>query len=285
VPEGHTIHRLARRQQRQFSRQVVAVTSPQGPFAMGAEAVDGRVLDRVTAHGKHLFAWFGDRVVHVHLGLFGKFSAGTGPAPAPVGAVRMRWTAATGWTDLRGPTACHVLDPSGVDAILDRLGPDPLARRPDGARALARIARSKAPIAGLLMDQSAVAGIGNVYRAEILFRHRVPPLLPGRELPEPVWVSMWADLVTLMRYGVRTGRIITTEPIDREVAGGRTRRSDAHYVYRRAGEPCRICATPIRVEMLTGRRLYWCPVCQGMASPGMNSEGMLCDPTTVAPLV
>lgn len=263
MPEGHTLHRLARRQHEQFAGQTVSVSSPQGRFAMGAEAVDGRELDRVTAHGKHLFAWFGDRVVHVHLGLFGKYAAGTGPAPDPVGAVRMRWTAVTGWTDLRGPTACDVLDPSGVDAILARLGPDPLARRPDGARAWTRIAHSKAPIAALLLDQSVVAGIGNVYRAEILFRHRVPPLVPGRELASLVWASMWADLVMLMRHGVRTGRIITTEPIHRAAAGrGGVPRADAHYVYRRAEELCRICATPVRVELLAGRRLYWCPMCQ-----------------------
>ena len=141
------------------------------------------MLDGVTAHGKHLFAAFGDRIVHVHLGLFGGYSAGAGVPPPARGAVRMRWEAETGWTDLRGPTACDVLSPSEVDAIVARLGPDPLRARPDGRRAYARIARSKAPIAGLLIDQSVLAGVGNVYRAEILFRHRLDPYLPGRDVP------------------------------------------------------------------------------------------------------
>ncbi len=106
-----------------------AVSSPQGRFP-DAALVDGRVLDGVTAHGKHLFAAFGDHIVHVHLGLFGKVAEGDGDPPPPLGAVRMRWVAPTGWSDLRGPTACEVLSPSEVEAIHQRLGPDPLAAAP-----------------------------------------------------------------------------------------------------------------------------------------------------------
>ncbi len=260
MPEGHTLHRLARDQRSRFAGRAVAVSSPQGRFA-DAALVDGRVLDDVTAHGKHLFASFGDRVVHVHLGLFGKYTGGAGEPPAPVGAVRMRWVADGAWTDLRGATACEVLSPSEVDAIRARLGPDPLARRPDGDRAYRRIVRSRAPVAGLLMDQAVVAGIGNVYRAEILYRHRIDPYLPGRLLDEARWDRLWDDLVRLMRSGLRTGRIVTTEPADRE-RRGRPRSEDAHYVYRRTGLPCRICATPVQMQPLSARKLYWCPACQ-----------------------
>jgi endonuclease-8 len=261
MPEGHTLHRLARSQRAQFVGRTVAVSSPQGRFA-DAELVDGRVLEDVTAHGKHLFAAFGDRVVHVHLGLFGKVRAGEGDPPPPVGAVRMRWVAESGWSDLRGPTACEVLSPSEVDAIHARLGPDPLAARPDGTKAFARIARSRAPIAGLLMDQAVVAGIGNVYRAEILFRHRIDPYLPGRLLDETRWPPLWADLVVLMRAGLRSGRIITTERTDRARRTGAARREDAHYVYRRHGLLCRLCGTPVLMQELAARKLYWCPACQ-----------------------
>ena len=261
MPEGHTLHRLARDQRARFAGEPIAVTSPQGRFT-DAALVDGRVLDDVTAYGKHLFAAFGDRIVHVHLGLFGRFMAGEGEPPAPQGAIRMRWVAATGWSDLRGPTACDVLSPSEVDAILARLGPDPLRRRPDGEPAYARIARSRAPIGGLLMDQAVVAGVGNVYRAEILFRHRVDPYLPGRDLDESRWAPLWSDLVTLMRAGLRSGRIITTRPPDRARAAGPVAGNDAHYVYRRAGQPCRVCGTPVAMRVLGGRKLDWCPVCQ-----------------------
>ncbi len=261
MPEGHTLHRLARSQRAQFGGRVIEVSSPQGRFA-GAGLVDGRLLDDVTAHGKHLFAAFGDRVVHVHLGLFGKYASGPGEPPPPRGAIRMRWVADSGWTDLRGPTACEVLDPSEVDAILDRLGPDPLQPRADGERAFARIARSRAPIAGLLMDQAVLAGVGNVYRAEILYRHRVDPYLPGRLLDAARWPPLWADLVALMRAGLRSGRIVTTVPADRSRPAGRVHRDDAHYVYRRTGLPCRICTTPIAMQLLAARKLYWCPTCQ-----------------------
>lgn len=272
MPEGHTLHRLARDQTARFAGQVIDVSSPQGRFAEQARLVDGRRLDRVSAYGKHLFAAFGDRTVHVHLGLFGKYASGRGAPPAPRGALRMRWVAGDEWTDLRGPTACEVLMPDEVDTILARLGPDPLAPRPDGRAACARIARSRAPIAGLLMDQQVLAGVGNVYRAEVLFRHRVPPYLPGRDLGVERWEAMWADLVTLMRAGLRSGRIITTIPVDRARATGRVRTQDAHYVYRRTDLPCRVCGTPIVMALLSARKLYWCPTCQ---AGGMDREPAL----------
>jgi formamidopyrimidine-DNA glycosylase len=262
MPEGHTLHRLARELTARFAGRVVEVTSPQGRFAAQALLVAGRRLDVVQAYGKHLFAEFGDRIVHVHLGLYGKFAMGTSAPPPPVGALRMRWVGADAWADLRGPIACEVLTPAQVDGILARLGPDPLAQRPDGSAAYARIARSRAPIAGLLMDQQVLAGVGNVYRAEILFRHRLPPRLAGRDVTSDRWDALWADLVGLMRAGLRSGRIITTLPADRERVGGRVRLSDAHYVYRRTALPCRICGTPVAMDLLAARKLYWCPVCQ-----------------------
>jgi formamidopyrimidine-DNA glycosylase len=262
VPEGHTLHGLARDQNQRFSGKRVQVTSPQGTFAAGAALVDGHLLDGVTAHGKHLFASFGTQIVHVHLGLFGKYTAGTGDPPEPRGALRMRWVVDGYWTELRGATACAVLTPPEVAAILARLGPDPLRPRPNGRAAYARIARSRAPMAGLLMDQSVLSGVGNVYRAEILFRHRIPPYLPGRDLVEDRWRELWADLVTLMRAGLRTGRIVTTRPLDRDRRSGHVRSEDAHYVYRRTGLPCRICRTPIALQLLQTRKLYWCPTCQ-----------------------
>jgi formamidopyrimidine-DNA glycosylase len=262
MPEGHTLHRLARDQTARFAGAPVAVSSPQGRFAEQAALVDGRVLDGVTAHGKHLFAAFGDRVVHVHLGLFGKYSTGLGEPPPPIGAVRMRWVGEHAWADLRGPTACEVLSPSEVEGVHARLGPDPLATRPDGRAAYARITRSRAPIAALLMDQAVISGVGNVYRAEVLFRHQIPPMLPGRDLATQRWTALWADLITLMRAGLRTGRIVTTRPEHRDRVSRRVRQQDAVYVYRRTGLPCRVCGTPVAMQLLAARKLYWCPWCQ-----------------------
>jgi endonuclease-8 len=267
VPEGHTLHRLAREQTALFAGRPVHVTSPQGRFEAGAALLDGRVLDEVIAYGKHLLARFGADVLHVHLGLYGTFTGGAGVPPAPRGALRMRWVGqgpdgAGVWTDLRGATACEVLAPPAVERLLARLGPDPLRRGADGGAAYARIARSRTAIGALLMDQSVLAGVGNVYRAELLFRHRISPFRPGREVDAGTWTALWADLAGLMRAGVRMGRIVTTLPEHRTRRSGAAQRADAHYVYRRTGMPCRVCATEVRTQVMVGRNLYWCPLCQ-----------------------
>jgi endonuclease-8 len=270
MPEGHTIHRLAADHQARFGGRPVRVTSPQGKFADGAALVDGQVLREAQAHGKHLFLGFGDPAgpgwIHVHLGLFGKLGFGAAPAPPPADTVRLRLANAEHYADLRGPTACVLLTDDEKQAIHDRLGPDPLRPGDDPDRAYARISRSRTPLATLLMDQKVVAGVGNVYRAEVLFRHAVDPLLPGRDLPRPLWDALWSDLVALMREGVRTNRIDTVRPWHTPEAMSRPARRDDHggevYVYRRTGAPCLLCGTPVRTAPLAGRNLFWCSRCQ-----------------------
>jgi endonuclease VIII len=194
----------------------------------------------------------------VHLGLFGRTTVADGPPPAPRGAVRMRMQNHSSYLDLRGATACEVVTGADRAALIARLGPDPLRRGADPGRAWARLSASTRPIGALLMDQSVVAGIGNVYRAEVLFRHRISPYLAGRALPRPVWDAVWTDLVALMHDGVRTGRIRTLRRED-----GLLRRSGPrYYVYRRAGERCLVCGGAVSVAEMQARRLYWCPSCQ-----------------------
>lgn len=262
VPEGHTIHRLARRHDQLFVGQRVEVSSPQGRFAEGAALIDGQVLERTDAWGKHLFHRYDDLWLHIHLGLYGKFRDGELPAPEPQGALRLRLLSPTHWLELRGPTACEILTDPERDHLLTRLGPDPLRKRPDVDAFVDRVLRSRAPIGTMLMDQAVVAGVGNVYRAEVLFRQGLSPFRPGREHHEAVLRAMWEDLVVLLRAGVRAGRIITTAPEDRERRSGRARRVDAHYVYGRAGQPCRRCGTEVEDTQVAGRRLFWCPTCQ-----------------------
>jgi endonuclease VIII len=262
VPEGHTLHRLAREQQRLFGGTVVGASSPQGRFAAGAAIIDGQEFRRAEAYGKHLLQHYaGGPILHVHLGLYGKFATGTGAPPPPRGALRLRLTNDAVWTDLRGATACELVTPADVETLIGRLGPDPLRRRADPARAFQRIGRSRTPMAALLMDQQVVAGIGNVYRAELLYRHRIDPFRPGRTLPAEVWDDMWTDLGQLMRVGVRTGRIVTVRQADRP-RRGRLTAPESVYVYRRAGMPCRVCGTEIRTRVFVGRNLFWCPSCQ-----------------------
>lgn len=261
MPEGHTVRRLARTHTRRFAGHEVAVSSPQGRFARDAELVDGRVLETVDAHGKHLFhVYAADLVVHVHLGLYGKFTEARHPVTAPRGQVRMRMVGPTHWTDLRGPIACEVLDEGQVLTLRSRLGADPLRSDTDPEQAWRRVSRSRAPLATLLMDQSVIAGVGNVYRAEVLFRHRLDPLLPGRDLGRERFDAVWADLVALLDDGVRRGSIDTLRDEDRagDLRGGRP-----VYVYRRTGEPCRLCGTEVAKRSHASRNLFWCPSCQG----------------------
>jgi endonuclease-8 len=262
VPEGHTIHRLARRHRRLLVGRSVRASSPQGRFAEGAALLDGRTILGTDAWGKHLFHRYDDGWLHVHLGLYGRYADGAGPAPDPRGALRLRLETDEHWVDLRGPTACELLADPEREALLARLGPDPLRPGTDHTAAGPRVLRSRAPIGTLLMNQAVVAGIGNVYRAEVLFRHRLHPWTPGRDVPEATWAALWDDLVVLMRDGVRSGRIVTTDPDDRERPHGRPRRVDAHYVYRRTALPCRRCGTAVLGGELAARTVFWCPTCQ-----------------------
>jgi endonuclease-8 len=263
LPEGHTLHRLARLHQRKFGGQPVTLSSPQGRFADGAALVNGRVLRRAGAYGKHLFHHYvGGPVVHVHLGLYGSFSESGVPMAFPVGEVRMRMVGADFGTDLRGPTACEVLDEAQVDAVIARLGPDPLQRDADPAGAWKRIAKSQRPIGALLMDQAVIAGVGNVYRNELLFRHGIDPYRPGRAIDEAEFDSAWADLVELMRVGYRRGKIHVIRKEHNHGAPSYRPGRPRTYVYRRSGEPCRVCGTKVLTTVLEGRNVFWCPTCQ-----------------------
>lgn len=298
MPEGHTTHALAARLDHAFAGLPVAVSSPQGRFEGGAALLDGLTLATASAWGKHLFVQFeGERWLNVHLGLIGKFSvirhdAWQGSATDPErpgmpgshvpvqGQVRLRLLNPAWVGDLRAPTVCAVVTPQKVDEIQARLGPDPLRQDADPELAWRRISRSTKPIAELLMDQSVLAGVGNVYRCEVLFRHRVDPFRPGTEIRPATWLAVWDDLVQLMPLGVAFGQIVT---MDDQVAQALAEVADgsaaAHtaavtgaglgdrferrfYLYKRTGEPCHVCGSRVRTRLVAGRNLFWCGRCQ-----------------------
>ncbi|AIY18512.1 Fpg/Nei family DNA glycosylase [Pimelobacter simplex] len=269
MPEGHTLHRLAGELTTVFGGHQVQVGSPQGRFADSAAHLDGTRLLDAEAWGKQLFVRFeGERFVHVHLGLYGTFEvrADVPEIPLPIGQVRLRLARPGAYGDLRGATTCALVTAAERAAVVAKAGPDPLRADADPDRAWARISRSSAPIGTLLMDQTVLAGVGNVYRAEVLFRHRIHPLRPGRTLRVSQWRAIWDDLVVLMAEGVRSGRIDTVRPEHTPEAMGRAPRVDDHggevYVYRRTGQPCHVCGGAVRTEVLGGRNLFWCPRCQ-----------------------
>jgi endonuclease-8 len=111
-----------------------------------------------------------------------------------------------------------------------------------------------------------LSGVGNVYRAEVLYRNRIDPHRPGKELTRRSWRAIWSDLIMLMPIGVRDGRIDTVRDEHTPEAMGRPPRVDDHggevYVYRRDGQPCFVCGSRVRTEVLAGRNLFWCGRCQ-----------------------
>jgi endonuclease-8 len=331
MPEGHSVHRIARQFDRNFVGRQVSASSPQGRFAEGAAIISGRTATAVRAVGKQMFLEFDDDLwLRVHLGMYGAWDfagevlvdptiasangrmgqtnqrgtalevpildeAGensltsigaprrarvhvrmseqtTGLAdegaewpPPVVGQVRLRLLTDVTCADLRGPTACQLQTPDEVAATIAKLGPDPLVDDiAKGEEAFTTVVRRKpTPIGQLLMDQSVVSGIGNVYRAELLFRARQNPHTPGREVREDVVRDLWRDWVRLLAIGVETGQMMTMDDLDADAyRAAMAHRDDRHWVYHRAGLPCRVCGTAIVVEDMATRKLYWCPKCQ-----------------------
>jgi endonuclease-8 len=278
------------------------VESPNGR-TVDTERLESRVLEKVLAHGKHLGYVFGkDRILHVHLGRFGDWTEGQGPLVDVKGALRLRmWpvgakarkdaAAATvrhgwyssddgsstiapeeiDWLELRGASDCSVWTDAQWAALLERLGPDPLGstgepagdKPDDPAPAFERMAKAKTPICVLLMEQDVIAGIGNIYRAELLYRERLDPMMPGNEVPVARLKRIWKDAIPLLKAGMVDRRIVTTRPKDRPVKKtGLPLKEEVHYVYRRHGKPCFVCGTTIQRREVAARTLYWCPVCQ-----------------------
>src|SRR6478752_1233959 len=342
MPEGHSVHRIARQFDRNFVGKAVRAASPQGRFVEGASVIDGRTATAVRAVGKQMFLEFDDDLwLRVHLGMYGAWdfageilvdptiasangrmgqtnqrgtilhdvgpdgldeddrpimdSAGensltsigaprrarvhmrmseqtTGLAdegdewpPPIVGQVRLRLLTDVTCADLRGPTACELQTPDEVAATIAKLGPDPLVDDvAEGEERFTSVVRRKPTSIGLLlMDQNVVSGIGNVYRAELLFRARQNPHTPGRDVPEEVVRDLWRDWVRLLAIGVETGQMMTMDDLDPDAyRAAMASRDDRHWVYHRAGLPCRTCGTAIVVEEAAGRKLYWCPSCQ-----------------------
>lgn len=260
MPEGHTLHRLALDHRRDLEGRRVQVSSPQGRFEEAAE-LDGQQIAAVEALGKHLFYAFASGVsLHVHLGLFGRFRRFTAqPPPPPRGAVRMRLSSGAVTLDLSGPTACEVLTPEQVHALQARLGPDLLRPDAKSSTAWARIAKSRRSIGALLLDQSILSGVGNVYRAEGLFLAEVHPEREGRALTRQEFTRLWKVLRALLTKGVKDRRIVTV-PHPPTGPGKRPPRGERTWVY--GQRACKKCGSAVRRFALGNRTMYACDACQ-----------------------
>lgn len=319
MPEGHSVHRIARQFRVNFVGHAPEVTSPQGRFAEGAKLLSGHTITDVKAVGKHLFLGFEhDLWLRVHLGIYGAWdfsgnlrvdpsilihatnehgqfvpvdrasedsvaSIGAprvtrmrmsetekedsleGFPPDPVGQVRVRLLTDTVCADLRGPTACEVQTPEEMQATVARLGPDPANddSEAEAERFMTRAAAKSTPIGLVLMDQAVIAGIGNVYRAEMLFRAELDPHTPARQVHPKALRQLWDDWKYLLDVGIRVGQMMTIDGLaDEDYRRALENLEDRHWVYKREGETCRRCGATVVLEEFGGRKLYWCPGCQ-----------------------
>jgi formamidopyrimidine-DNA glycosylase len=255
VPEGHTIHRLAR-DLRELSGHRVRVTSPQGRFADGASRLDGAWVREPVAWGKHLVVRTDKEHLHVHLGMRGKFLRYPDPSRPPLTQSRVRLsTSAVAW-DLVAPSTCELLDDAGVERVVSALGPDPLRPDADREAAVRAILASARPIGAVLLDQTVVAGVGNVFRNEALHELGVNPATASRDLRRDTVERLWGVLQRMMVQAVEDGRIVTVNGPDRMSVP----ESESRHVYKQ--QRCRDCGAPVEVIAIGGRSAYVCPVHQ-----------------------
>ena len=266
--------------------------SPQGRFEEGAAAVSGRRFERVHARGKHLFYEFAPRkkkepadaprLVHIHLGRYGKVTPLPPDVPAPVGQVRVRMLLAKGRPttlpevpgvpdpgpvagfDLRGPTKCETVPPAAMEAVFARLGPDPLAPKPGDVKAVrAAFAKSPKPAGALIMDQAVVSGVGNIFRAEAFYELRMDPTRPARDLTDEEFAALWRVTKRQMKTGLDYGKIVTRTAREAGRPRADLNKLDRFRIYRQPR--CPACGAEPLVWDLGGRTMYACGPCQGVA--------------------
>ncbi|XTZ13468.1 Fpg/Nei family DNA glycosylase [Micromonospora echinospora] len=249
MPEGHLVHRYAREQHAALAGQVLAVSSPQGRFDPGP--YDGRRLRAVEAYGKHLLYHLDDSpTLHVHLGMRGLFLRYDDPTAAPRTGARLRLAGDAVAYDLIAPIRCEPLPADGERALRDSLGPDPLRADADPAEAVRRLAAVRGAVGVAVLDQAVWAGIGNAWRAELLFLAGLDPDTRGVEAQTAR--RLWDLAVRYLALGRDAGQVVSdpTAP-------------DERWVYKRPA--CRRCGAHVRVWELGGRSAYACPVDQPRA--------------------
>jgi endonuclease VIII len=257
MPEGHTIHRAAQDHRKMLVGKILDVSSPQGYFIEGAEALDGKTCVSVEAYGKHLFYMFDHgETLHIHLGLFGRFRTAKIPAAEPRGAVRVRMISSTHVVDINGPNTCEILGTEAMAALVARIGPDVLREDADKERAWQRIQKSRTAFGQLLMDQAVIAGVGNIYRTELLWRARLHPQIPGNQIDRNMFDTVWADAVHLLHIGVKNNAIITVDNVKKS----RSRYGERVNIFGKV--ICPECTGDIDKFEMAKRRVFVCQTCQ-----------------------
>ena len=282
MPEGDTLFRTAAvLREVLLGRDVITAAGRPGGAAL-ARVVGSRV-ERVEAQGKHLLIGFSNGLtLHTHLRMQGswhRYRSGERWRRSPLRAVAVLEVPGAVAVCFDAPTV-ELIDSRAlaIHPSLSTLGPDLLAATPDLAAAVIRLQvpeRARMPIGEALLDQTALAGLGNVYRSEVCFIERVDPFQPVGELAPGVVEGLVARGARLIAAN-RLDPVRTTVPDalgGEPGSGGLGRRGERLWVYGRTGSSCRRCGTRIR-SAVTGslpRRTWWCPSCQ---PPGAGGRGV-----------
>lgn len=270
MPEGHTIHRMAQDHEKWFKGAEIELSSPQGRFSEGAHKLNKSTFHSASAHGKHLFHRYilqdqSSAFIHVHLGLYGRFRKRSLQDQGIVSPnCRLRIKSTKNILDLSGPTCCEVLTTEEVEHKRRQLGPDPL--RPDGdvQDFIQRLSKRRIPIAAALLNQSVIAGIGNIYRAELLFKHRINPLTPAHSIKDSTAHDLWNTAKWWLALGVKTNRIITTtDDASSAVDLRKLPKRESLMIYGKSN--CDLCHSPVEIKEIGNRKLYVCFKCQTKA--------------------
>lgn len=259
------MHRLAVSHGKRLAGRAYKATSPNGRFADGARAIDGRVLSRLEANGKNLFAFFSvvgspDVVMHVHFGMAGRWSAvDAARARPPTGTTRLQLEGHGLVSQLSAMTVAH----GDLELYLSKtkaLGEDPLRADADPEALWRRVSASPKTIGALLMDQGYFAGVGNIFRCEILLVAAVHPNLKGSELTREQFDRVWSASVRLMGIAFTLGSIVTVEPHEAAALGNPKLR---RWLYNSA--QCGRCRGPVVSWQIAARTCYACVSCQPLA--------------------
>jgi endonuclease VIII len=290
MPEGDTIHRAAATLQRAIGGQVVTRFESVLPKLTRVDAdtpLHGRTVERVEARGKHLLIWFsGDLVLRTHMRMNGSWHIYR-PGERwqrPHRDMRIVIETATMHAVAFTVPVAEFITARDLEQhdVVGELGPDPLSDNFRAEDAIQRMqAHADTEIADVLLNQTVISGIGNVYKSEVLFGARVNPFLKVSQLTRDQLAGIVDVAVRFMRANVvsgfsrtdagagASGGVVTYGGMRRTT--GRADPSARLWVYGRAGEPCRRCGTPISRQKQGpyARSTYWCPRCQSV--PGVQT--------------
>jgi len=277
LPEVETVRRGLERQTLGFQIARVevlrarAIAAPPLPELFCA-ALEGCELSGWLRRGKYLIGQLqrnGSDAGHwgVHLRMTGQFLwLSTPQEPCRHTRVRL-WDAKDQelrFVDMRSFGEMWWVPPgAALESVitgLKRLGPEPFSDAFSPEHLRDRLKGSNRPIKTALLDQSLVAGVGNIYADESLFISGIAPHTPCERLKTPQLQRLHAALVDVLRTSIGAGG--TTFSDFRDLTGTNGNYGHAAWVYRRSGQPCRTCGTPIRRDKLAGRSSHWCPNCQ-----------------------